>query len=155
MHGTSIFVPTKSWTETVQIPAGQYSFTYEDDVDTVIQAPLNSGMFRGYQALSVMFLGANISYDLKNPDYVQASFDFAWQPNRSSANGNTLTIGPISGISKNAWDYLWVFYKSAEDTIAHDMKPHVKNVYVERVYDPSDFSLLNIGTGETLPMWQG
>ena len=150
VHGCSIYVPERHWTETVEIPLSQYTFDYEDRVENIQNSPINSASFRGRKAMEVMFLGMQTNLSTQNPDFVTASYEFA-----SSKNIANLTIGAIANISKNAWDYLWVYYQPAVDPTAKVVVPTALNVFVERVYDSSDFSGLNIGTGRGLPMWQG
>ena len=50
----------------------------------------------------------------------------------------------IVGVDKKGWEYLWVRYADAEDQNVLVKKPIA--VYVERVYEEGDFSLLGIGT---------
>ena len=155
VHGCSIYVPQRTWTESVEIPMSQYTFDYEDAVDALQQKPVNSGSFRGWDPGEVLFLGMQAQLSTQNPDFVSASFDFSAQWNNSSANGNLLTIGSLTGIEKNGWDYLWVIYTPQTDGTAQVLVPVPKNVFVERVYDYGDFSVLNIGTDLNLPLWQG
>jgi len=155
VHGCSIYVPERHWTETVEIPLSQYTFDYEDEVEKIQTSPLNNGSFRGRQTYEVMFLGMQSNLSTQNPDFVTASYEFACGKNRTKANGNALTIGAITDIEKNAWDYLWVFYEPTVDPAAKAVVPTAKNVFCELVYDASDFGKLNIGTGRSLPMWQG
>jgi hypothetical protein len=155
VHGCSIYVPTKTWTETVEIPAAEYSFDYEDQVETLMFAPVNGAPFRGKPKGSVLFLGMNASMSTQNPDFVQAAYEFCFTPNNSVAGGNALTIGSVTNIEKEGWQYLWVYYAPTVDATAKAMAPKALNVFVEQVYNYGDFAALNIGTGKTLPLWQG
>jgi hypothetical protein len=69
------------------------------------------------------------------------TFNFAGSPNTASQ-----TIGDITGISKYGWDYLWVRYADFVDSFAYSLVKRPIGVYVERVYQPADFSDLGIGT---------
>jgi hypothetical protein len=153
VHGCSIYIPTRSWTETVEIPIGQYSFDYEDDVDNVNESPVNQNSFRGYDPGEVIFHGMQVQLDAKNPDSVTAVYEFERTPNRSVANGNAITIDGIDNIEKDGWDWLDVHYAPQVPTGALQVIPKAQYVLIHRVYDRSDFSDLNIGTSEALPMW--
>lgn len=155
VHGTSIYVPTKSWTETVEIPAASYTFDYEDSLDALLATPVNNASFRGKNAKEVLFLGANISFSATNPDVVQAAFDFAWSKNRTVAGGNPISIGNFNQIEKNGWEYLWVYYTPVVDPNALIVVPSAQAVFIERVYDLGNFATLNIGTSRQLPTWGG
>ncbi len=84
-----------------------------------------------------MFLGASGS--LRSQEDWEITFRFAASPNVTG-----LVIGDIAGIDKKGWEYLWVRYADAEDQNVLVKKPIA--VYVERVYEEGDFSLLGIGT---------
>ena len=157
VHGASIYIPTRSWTETVEIPASQYGFDYEDKVNAVDRAPVNKNMFRGYAAGDVLFQGMNASLSTQNPDFVTASFKFSQsEGNRNDADSlPPLNVGGIQNIVKDGWDLLDVRYQQQVDPTAQVMVPAAMYVVIHRVYDRSDFSALNIGTGESLPLWQG
>jgi hypothetical protein len=153
VHGVSIYIPTRSWTETVEIPSSQYTFDYEDAVAALDDAPVNSKSFRGYDPGEVRFAGMHDQFDVQNPDFVIASFDFERIANRNAANGNTITIDNIANIEKDGWDYLDVHYEP--QVVNSTVAPVAQYVLIHRMYDRSDFAALKIGTDETLPLWQG
>ena len=80
VHGCSIYVPTKTWTETVEIPTCDYSFDYEDQVEALMESP-STGVVSGQAQGIGAFLGMNASVSTQNPDFVQAAFDFSYSPN--------------------------------------------------------------------------
>jgi len=155
VHGCSIYVPTVSWTESVEIPASQYTFDYEDTVKAINQAPVNGFNFRGWNPGEVIFHGMQAQLSVQNPDYVTASFEFEASQNNSAANSNLITIDNITSIAKDGWDYLDVVYETKVDSSGKSMIPMAKWVYIHSVYGRSDFSGLNIGTDRNLPLWQG
>ncbi|HQL55478.1 MAG TPA: hypothetical protein PLQ87_12285, partial [Phycisphaerae bacterium] len=69
------------------------------------------------------------------------TFRFAASPNVTN-----LTIGDITGINKKGWEYLWVRYADSEDTVAKALVKKPIAVYIERVYDDGNLSLLGIGS---------
>ena len=153
VHGASIYVPTRTWTEGVEIPASQYTFDYEAKVAALNSAPVNSSSFRGFNAGDVLFQGMQASLATSNPDFVSASFKFSQCQGNHAANGNALTVGGIKNIEKDGWDYLDVKYQATVDPTANTIVPGVDYVVVHRLYQRSNFSVLNIGTGQNLPLW--
>ncbi|MGO9111171.1 MAG: hypothetical protein ACLP9L_18255 [Thermoguttaceae bacterium] len=155
VHGCSIYTPTRSWTESVEIPISDYSFDYEDAVANINEAPVNSSSFRGYDPGEVQFHGMQVQLSTQNPDFVTAAYEFEQITNRNSGNGNQISIDNITGINKDGWDFLDVHYAPTIPSGTQAMVPKALYVLIHRVYDRSDFTGLNIGTGETLPTWQG
>ncbi len=159
VHGCSIYVPTRNWTETVEIPIAQYTFDYEDAVEAVQLSPVNLYPFRGYAPCEVRFAGMQAQLSSQNPDYVSASFEFERSPNYDLNDDNpqgtlpTITIDNITNITKFGWDYLDVRYQ----TVATNSTTIPKAWYVatHAVYNTSNFAALNIGTTEALPQWGG
>lgn len=70
----------------------------------------------------------------------EITYRFAGSPNRTG-----LTVGPIVGINKKGWEYMWVRYADSEDTVAKAIVKKPAAAYIERVYDEGNFSLLGIG----------
>ncbi len=134
VHGASIYVPQRTWTESVEIPLAQYTFSYEDDVFSVQQSPVNSAPFRGYDPGEVLFLGMNAQLSTQNPNFVTASYEFSMSPNNSSDNGNLLTIGGIANIAKDGWDYLDVKYQQVVDSTAPTLIPQPQYIVIHRLY---------------------
>src|SRR5690606_20953075 len=63
-----------------------------------------------------------------------------------SPNRTGISVGPISGISKKGWEYLWVRYADAEDTGSNTLVKQPVAAYVEKVYEDGNFAALGIGT---------
>ena len=85
----------------------------------------------------VLFLGASGSQ--RGEDDWEITFRFAASPNVTG-----LTVGPITGIAKRGWEYLWVRYSDAEDQ--HVLVKQPIAAYVEKVYDEGNFAGLGIGS---------
>ena len=60
-----------------------------------------------------------------------------------SQNVTSLTVGDITGINKKGWEYMWVKYVDDTDINDYLIRKPI-GVYVERVYEESDFSDLGI-----------
>lgn len=135
VEGTEILVPQFTWTETHYPPLSAITWTYADVLEA-LTGKVNSAPFRGRAAGTVRFDGAQGGK--KDEQKGQLSYKFTRSPNATN-----LTVGSITGIAKEGWQYLWVRYKSAESQNRPIKKP--AGVYVEKVYEAADFSALGIG----------
>lgn len=136
VEGTDITVPIYNFTETHYIPVGLVTGAYKATL-FFLTGKVNGASFKGFAAGEVLFLGASGS--LRGEDDWEITYRFAASPNVSG-----LVVGPITGIDKRGWDYLWVRYADAEDENVLVKQPIA--AYVERVYADGDFSALGIGT---------
>ena len=136
VEGTDITVPIYHFTETHYIPVAQVTPGYKTTL-FVLTGRVNAGVFKGFAAGEVLFLGASGSQ--RGQDDWEITFRFAASPNVSG-----LAVGPITGITKRGWEYLWVRYADAEDQ--HVLVKQPIAAYVEKVYPDGDFSGLGIGT---------
>lgn len=96
---------------------------------------VNNAAFRGFSANEVLFAGAAGSKRSVS-DYA-VTFRFM-----ASKNAAGLIVGDITGITKAAWDYLWVLYEEVEDTAADFTTQRPKAAYVERLYTAVNFPTL-------------
>ena len=156
VHGCSIYAPQETWTESVEIPVGDFTGDYKQAVRGVARAPVNSAAFRAFAAGEVLFLGMQYQASTQTPDFISASFEFSASANADpDADPPTpITIGSMS-ISKVGWDYLDVHFAAGVDAAAKTMEPKPDYAVVHRVYSQSDFAGLNIGTDDSLPLWEG
>lgn len=132
----------------IVLPGLKLTATYKWPKDTVDLAyvKLLSGMTgrTNNAAVSVfatgelLFLGATGEIVPGVPNELR--YDFL-----ASENASGLTIGAISGIAKKGHEYLWVAFEADSDASAKKLIQKPVAVYVERVYDPGDFSTLGIG----------
>jgi hypothetical protein len=136
VEGVDITVPVYTFSET----------HYFDTISTAYKSTLfyltgrtNSGAFKGLDAGEGLFLGAAGSK--RGDDPWEITFAFAGSPNVTG-----LSIGTITGIAKNGWDYIWARYAEVEDATAKMLVRKPIAAYVERVYREGDFSALGIGT---------
>jgi hypothetical protein len=136
VEGTDITVPVYSFTETHYLATGLVTGAYKLALFQ-LTGRVNAAGFKGFAAGEVLFLGASGSK--RGTDDWEITYRFAASPNASG-----LAVGPITGITKSGWDYLWVRYADAESQNVLVKQPIA--AYVERVYLDGDFSLLGIGT---------
>ncbi len=138
VEGVDITVPVYTFSETHYLPASQVTSSYKMTLFG-LTGKVNSSSFKGLAAGECLFLGASGSR--RGADDWEITFRFAGSPNRSG-----LTVGPVSGIGKKGWEYLWVRYADAEDESGHTLVKRPVAAYVERVYESGSFSALGIGT---------
>jgi hypothetical protein len=136
--GTDILVPTYSFSE-------KYIFT-PDEVDNAFRgtifratATTNTADFKGLLAGECLFAGA--TGERRGDGNWEIEFDFLGSPNRTD-----LAVGDFTGITKGGWEYLWITTVPADAGNHNGLYNKVVQVNVERVYDPSNFALLKIGT---------
>ena len=94
VEGTDITVPIYHFTETHYIPISQVTPGYKTTL-FVLTGRVNAGVFKGFAAGEVLFLGASGSQ--RGQDDWEITFRFAASPNVSG-----LAVGPITGISNAA-----------------------------------------------------
>lgn len=135
VEGTDITVPVYNFTETHYIPVALITNAYKG-ILFALTGRVNILPFRGFTAGEVLFLGASGSQ--RGQEDWEITYRFAASPNAIN-----LTVGDITGIAKEGWQYLWVRYEDAEDE--HTLVKHPSAVYIEQVYLYGDFSLLGIG----------
>jgi hypothetical protein len=63
-----------------------------------------------------------------------------------SENATGLVVGPITGIAKKGWEYMWVRTMEFEDASAKMLVKRPVCALVEQVYPSGDYSLIGIGT---------
>lgn len=97
----------------------------------------NDDTWYGFPRGSVLFMGASLQS--KDASKCSVSFKFAARPNET---GIEIVPGEPT-VDKKGWEYLWVMYKNVQDNNVLTQQP--RGVYVERIYDEADYSLIGIG----------
>ncbi len=138
VEGVDIVVPVYQFTETHYLDDSSVTPAYKGTL-FALTGRVNDAPFKGFNAGECLFLG--VSGSKRGQGDWELTFRFASRPNRTG-----LSIGDITGIDKKGWEYLWVRYAEAEDATAGALVKRPVAVYVERVYDSSDFTGLGIGT---------
>ncbi|HVX84418.1 MAG TPA: hypothetical protein VH253_06345 [Phycisphaerae bacterium] len=140
IQGVDADFPTFIWTETRYFSDAHVTTDFINSVYAVAIAPLNNAPFRNFAAYEVKFLGLEGSRRHKGGDW-ELTFRFAAAPNYTALPvGNTLTV------AKRGWDYVWVYFTETVDPTLKAKVIRVVDVYVEQIYDSSDFAGLGIGT---------
>jgi len=138
IEGTDIVVPQLNFTVSRDLDAALVSNAYIQGL-AAATGTTNQSAFRGLPAGSVLFLGS--SGQQKDEDTFGAEWRFA-----AASNLENFQVGQITVPSKKAWEYLWVRYSITADDASKSLIVQPKYVYVERVYQESDFSQLGIET---------
>ncbi len=140
VEGVDIVVPVFQFTETHVFADAAVTDAYKIAL-MLMTGRVNSDMFRGFAAGSVLFLGAAGSK--RGPASGGGDWDITFRF-AVSVNLSSIVVGPITGINKKGWEYLWVRYEDAEDGAAHAIVKRPVAAYVERVYTELPFSSLGI-----------
>lgn len=147
VDGVDIVSPQLQWTEQYDVPSTYVTSTYIKGV-AKITGTTNDAAFRTFAIGEILFLGCTGSQtwdtDSGNGPW-SLSYKFAASPN--CGTGLTLPaiqIGDIAGVKKLGWEYMWIRYEAASENSSIVKKPAY--VYVDKVYNSSDFSTLGIGT---------
>jgi hypothetical protein len=137
VEGTDITVPVFNFTETHYILNELVTPAYKLALFN-LTGKVNGGGFKGFAKGEVLFLGASGSK--RGLEDWEITFRFAASPNVAS-----LSLGSITGISKEGWHYLWLRFMDDEDATAKALIKRPIAAYVEQVYPYGDFSGLGIG----------
>lgn len=136
VEGVEIQVPVFEFAETHYLADEIVTSTYKRTLLRLTNTS-NIAPFRGFEAGEVLFRGARGSQ--RGSDGVwEISFSFA-----ASLNQTGLVIAGSLPFDKKGWHYLWVQYKDAQ--VGSNLVPQPKYMFVERIYDESDFGELGIG----------
>jgi len=138
VQGVEIAVPVGTYQETHYLDASTITLFWFDRVSDIV-GTTNDSTFRGIAAGRLLLTG--VSGTKRNRGDWQVAFD--WQLGK---NETGLTVAGISGVNKNAHDYVWVSWEVDEDATANRFKATANGVYVSQVYDSSNYAGLGIGT---------
>lgn len=105
----------------------------------------NNATYKGFAAGELLL--NKVSGQRRDRDNWDISFGFLVSKNRTD-----LMVGTIGPISKKGWEYMWARYArqqlkdpTTEKVIGTCKQP--VQVYIEKVYDDTDYSVLNIPAG--------
>jgi hypothetical protein len=138
VEGVDIAVPVYHFSETHFLADAVVTPAYKGTL-FALTGKVNNASFKGFAAGESLFLGASGSK--RGDEDWEIAFRFAGSPNVTD-----LAVGPITGIAKKGWEYLWVRYGDVEDTNAKALVKRPVAAYVERVYAKGNFAALGIGT---------
>lgn len=139
VNGVDILVPALNLSETHNFPAAMITTGYIANLSRKT-GMYNSDSFRGFEPGEVLFSGASgtRSEDTINPVW-EVTFNFMVSRNRKN-----FRVGDIQVGLKRGWDYMWVRYDDEVDESAGDIIKTPAAVYIEQVYEATNFSSLGI-----------
>ncbi len=135
-EGVEIVIPVGRFSETHFMSKNKVSSSYKRKI-TELVGKINSGSFKGYDKGQVLFMGASGSRTGK--ERWQITFNFAVATKQTG-----ISIGGISGISKDPWDIIWCEYDEDKNKDGSEIIKKVKAVHTERVYEYGNFGSLGI-----------
>lgn len=144
---------SKDRVEGVEIVSPALRLTYTDVLDfsvvtndfvkqiASLTGTTNNAPFMSYDTCELLFLGAsgNTQKGSNGQPGVQVKWSFD-----AVQNATGLTVGTITGINKKGHEYLWADFWEDIDQKAKVAVIVPKAVFVEQVYQSSDFSQLGI-----------
>lgn len=108
---------------------------------------MNNDAFYGHAAGECLLIGASGAPSQNNqststPEAL-VTFKFASSPSLTAidVSGDGTLVIPV----KAGWDYLWCEYEDIVDATSRRRFSRPRAAYIERIYDPKDFSSLGIG----------
>lgn len=140
VEGIDITVPVYHFAETHYKPDAQITGAYKGVLFN-LTGKVNADGFRGFAPGEVLSLGAS---GAKRGSSTEADWEITYRF-AASPNVSGLSVGPIGGITKKGWEYLWVRYSDQEDTAAKALVKRPVAAYVERVYESGSFAALGLG----------
>lgn len=136
-EGVEIIYPVSRFSETHFMTKAKVSASYKRKVAELV-GKINNASFKGYSKGQVLFMGCTGSRTGR--EKWQITFNFA-----VSTKQTGISIGDISGISKDPWDVIWCQYEEGENNDHTETIKKVKAVHVEQVYEEGSFGVLGIG----------
>lgn len=138
VEGCDVLAASMTFDLTERYEAGDIDGSYIDVLYN-LACKFNSGTFtiagKAFAAGELLFLGA--TGGLSDEGTYEIVYRFASSPNVTGRQ-----VGTMSGLAKKGWEYLWVSYQKFEDNDAKKLVERPAYAYVERVFDPGDFTSL-------------
>jgi hypothetical protein len=123
--------------KTANIAAAGGEMAYAQLISELTGTVNNATAFGQFAAGELLFTGATGDIIAEDPSL---TFSFL-----ASKNVTGLTIGNITGITKNGHDYIWFSFKNDKDATTGLQQSAPRAAYVNRIYGEADHSLLYIG----------
>ena len=148
-NGVDIVVPKFEWSETHYLAEplpSNYLLTLHDYTGS-----LNNGVFRGFTAGAVLFLGASGSRRPAEGDW-EITYSFIASPSVTlelpvyNEDGTAVTDGhgdPVTQtVTKGSHDYIWFHHSRAVDDASKSVVTRASAAYVAQVYRATAFQTL-------------
>lgn len=128
------------WEEMFYFPRSAVTQAYRLTIAN-LTGLVNASAFRGFAAGEVLFRGAKGG--TRTQGDVAITFAFSRSKNRSPGFS---FAGVTIPVEKKGWNYIWAMYEKRDDTAAKKLVNKTRAVYLNKVIEEGDFSLLQIGT---------
>ena len=136
VDGLDIDLTTFAWSETHHIAYALVTPAYINTL-YLLRGKVNDAAWRIFSKGEVRLI--SVSGSARGQRTVPITFGF-----EASHNTTGLTVGDITGIAKEGWQYLWTFYEDVEDQTAKELVKNPKAAYVERIHEYGDFADLGL-----------
>lgn len=141
VEGADIVAPKLQFSKTIQIATSAMNDAWVKALADQT-ATINDATWYGFGAKTVLLLGARGRQQGAGSVTADVEYLFAYSPKVEGLQFADEAGNFPDTIDKDGWDLLWVFFGRAESNGRTVRVP--KAVYVERVYETSDFSLLPV-----------
>lgn len=143
-EGVEILTPTYEMVCDFVRPASDIDLFYQTQLFRMT-ATYNNAAFRGFDAGEVLFLGAElVQRGNRVSDPWDCTYRFRVNPNIVDATIGAGLSEPITGVDALGHDTVWVKYQREVNETEKTAKTVPTHVFVERVYEPSDFADLEL-----------
>lgn len=136
IDGCDILVPYLTYQAKQIYGPGQITQSFVTALSGIV-GTVNDGPYQGYSAGEMLL--TRVTGAPRDDSAYDLTFSFA-----ISQNETGLTIGDITGISKDGWDYLWVYYEERDDSTTHTSNKIPINAFVERVYRRTNYNTIGL-----------
>lgn len=147
VEGTSILTPSVDFVIKKVVASSSVNSTLLDNIISVrTNSPVNNSAFShadtdgrrvDLAAGEGLFLGMSNAALGDGTD--ELAFNFA-----ASKNLTGISIGDMTGIAKDGWEYLWVYYRREADDTAKTVPLRPAEAYVEKVYGTGSWAGLGL-----------
>lgn len=141
--GVDIVSPRLKLTAQARLPGATITDAWVQSVAR-LTGKVNSAAWKGYAAGELLFLGATGSQLVGSGD-PQLTFNFEASENAANLVFQDFAGNDITVASKGGHEYLWISFVPVEDTTAKTIVQQPHTVFVQKLYDPGDFTILGLG----------
>lgn len=135
-EGVDIDVSTMGFSEKLYLPYASFTPAYLNML-FLARGRVNDATWRIWPKGSVLF--SQVTGAPQGRNAVELTFDFLVEPSVTN-----LTVGDITGIAKEGWQYLWVEYVEIEDGDAKAIASNPLAVHIEKVREYADFTVFGL-----------
>jgi hypothetical protein len=144
VDGVDIYVPKGTYRQTKFV--NRLSAAYINAIKAA-RAHVNGATWRGWEANTVLFLGAKASRRGRHGIWkLQFEFALSDNTNQSIVTGPPETPVTQPPFVKPGWHYMWMSRAENTDAGGTKVQSWIRGAHVARVYPTADFATLGLGT---------